>query len=63
MNRDRYPQVLQFPDKVVDELVLCNDRRLKGFARRHGRRRVQSCSACSCVSLRALLKEFPAFST
>ena len=25
VNRDRYPQELQFLDKVVDELVLCND--------------------------------------
>ena len=32
-------QELQFLDKVVDELVLCNDRCSKGFAHRQGRRR------------------------
>ena len=30
---------LQFLDKVVDELVLCNDTSSKGFAHRQGRRR------------------------
>ena len=39
VNRDRYPQELQFLDKVVDEPVLCNDSCSKGFAHRHGRRR------------------------
>ena len=42
VNRDRYPQELQFLDKVVNELVLCNDR----------------CSKGSCVSPRLLLKNF-----
>ena len=34
VNRDWYPQVLQFLDMVVDELVLCNDRCSKGFVHR-----------------------------
>ena len=33
VNRDRYPQELQFLDKVVDEPMLCNDRCSMGFAR------------------------------
>ena len=44
---------LQFLDKVVDELVLCNDRCSKGFAHRQGRRRASGHAAAferiSCV--------------